>query len=343
MSLLLSKLFLAPYYLTLKIRNKFYDNGTFSSSKYDIPIICVGNVNVGGTGKTPMSEYIVRTLSPEHRIAVLSRGYKRKIKGYHVVNENDSAKNVGDEPLQIKCKFPEIIVAVCRNRRKGIEELIALPEEERPQMIVLDDAFQHRDVTPSKSIVLINYNRPVFKDNLLPFGKLRDLPEEIRRAQSIVISKSPLELDQWEREKIEHLNRLRKDQLVLFSTINYRPALPIFKEEGNGRYTYSKEVVLLTGIANDKPLTNYLLGSFDKIHHISYPDHHNFTRRNIRYLSHIAKRYPRALLLTTEKDAQRLKDNKYVTPELKQRLFYLPIEIEFLTPEEASSFKNFLC
>ncbi|MDD3201681.1 MAG: tetraacyldisaccharide 4'-kinase [Bacteroidales bacterium] len=342
MSLLLSKIFLAPYYLTLKVRNSLYDNGTFTSTHYDIPIICVGNVTAGGTGKTPMTEYIAKYLSREKRVAVLSRGYKRKRRGYIVVDENDNAKMVGDEPLQIKRKFPEVTVAVCKNRNYAINRLLALSENERPEVIILDDALQHRSVSPSKTIALISYNRPVFKDNLLPIGKLRDLPNQIRRAQTIVITKSPGELDQWEREKAELVNKVRKDQLLLFSTINYLLPQPVFKDSGNARYIYSKEVVLLTGIAENKPLINYLIGSYDTIHTISLGDHHNFTRSDIRNLRHISRKYSRALLLTTEKDAQRLQGNRFVSDELKQKLFYLPIEIQFLTPEEDAQFRQFI-
>ncbi len=340
--MIISKVLLFPYYLTLKLRNRLYDEGIFKSQQFDVPIISLGNITVGGTGKTPTTELVVRILKPQRRVAVLSRGYKRKTRGFRIVDIDATSREVGDEPLQIKKKYEDVIVAVDANRTRGITQLLALPQEIRPEVIVLDDAYQHRKVRPLKNILLIDYNRPLFEDNLLPIGRLRDLPEQINRADAIVITKSPEHLDEWERETIKKANRINDDCPCFFARIKYCPIEPIFAELGDKRYIYSKEVGLFTGIANVKPLMMHLSDIYEQITHISYRDHHEFTRGNIRDIEYFARRNPQSLLLTTEKDAQRLVSNRHLTPELKKRLFYIPIETEFLTGEESYQFRNFI-
>jgi tetraacyldisaccharide 4'-kinase len=337
-----SKIILFPYYLTLKMRNLLYDKGLFKSQQFDVPVISIGNITVGGTGKTPTTELIVRILKPQHKVAVLSRGYKRKTRGFRIVDTDSTASEVGDEPLQIRKKYEDVIVAVDANRKRGITQLLALPQEMRPEVIVLDDAYQHRKVRPSKNILLIDYNRPLFRDNLLPIGRLRDLPEQIRRADAIVITKSPEHLDEWERDTIKKANRINDDCPCFFARIKYCPIEPIFAEEGDKRYIYSKEVGLFTGIANVKPLLMHLSDIYEQITHTSYGDHHEFTRGNIRDIEYFARSNPQSMLLTTEKDAQRLVSNRHISPELKKRLFYIPIETEFLTIEEGYHFRNLI-
>ncbi|HPY22139.1 MAG TPA: tetraacyldisaccharide 4'-kinase [Bacteroidales bacterium] len=337
-----SKVILFPYYLTLKLRNRLYDKGIFKSKQFDVPVISIDNITAGGTGKTPTTELVVRLLKPQHKVAVLSRGYKRKTRGFRIVDTDSTSREVGDEPLQIRKKHKDVLVAVDANRTRGITQLLALPQEIRPEVIVLDDAYQHRKVLPLKNILLIDYNRPLFRDNLLPIGRLRDLPEQIERADAIVITKSPEHLDEWERETIKKANRINDDCPCFFARIKYCPIEPIFAELGDKRYIYSKEVGLFTGIANVKPLMMHLSDIYEQITHISYRDHHEFTRGNIRDIEYFARRNPQSLLLTTEKDAQRLVSNRHLTPELKKRLFYIPIETEFLTIEESYSFRNFI-
>ncbi|NLX40418.1 MAG: tetraacyldisaccharide 4'-kinase [Bacteroidales bacterium] len=339
---MISKVILFPYYLTLKMRNRLYDKGIFKSYQFDVPVISIGNITAGGTGKTPTTELVVRLLKPQHKVAVLSRGYKRKTRGFRIVDTDATTREVGDEPLQIRKKYEDVIVAVDANRTRGITQLLSLPQEIRPEVIVLDDAFQHRKVRPLKNILLIDYNRPLFRDNLLPIGRLRDLPEQIRRADAIIITKSPEHLDEWERDIIKKANRINDDCPCFFARIKYCPIEPIFAELGDKRYIYSKEVGLFTGIANVKPLMMHLSDIYEQITHISYRDHHEFTRSNIRDIEYFARCNPQSLLLTTEKDAQRLVSNRHLTPELKKRLFYIPIETEFLTGEESYHFRNFI-
>ena len=335
---MISRILLFPYWLALRLRHAGYDSGRRKSVQHDIPVIAVGNVTVGGTGKTPMVEYLVELLQGECRVAVLSRGYKRKGKGFHLVKVEDTAETVGDEPLQIKRKFPDILVAVDKDRNHAMTQLLALPPEQRPELVLLDDGFQYRRLRPSADIVLIPYNRPLFKDELLPLGRLRDLPEQIRRATAVVITKVPRYLDEWERSQIRQLTRLRPEQPIFFAKIAYGEPLPVFRWEADKRYIYSKEVFLFSGVADDRPLLAQLSDRYERIDHKRYGDHHRFTRGDLRALSRYARRNPRALLMTTEKDAMRLADNPHIDETVRRRLFYLPVRTAFLTEEEAAQF-----
>lgn len=337
---MISKALLFPYYLTLKIRHKLYDKGKKATYSFDIPVICIGNVTVGGTGKTPMTEYAVRVYSEKYKVAVLSMGYKRKSKGFVVVGENDTADMVGDEPLQIKRKFPQITVAVDKNRKRGIDNLISLPD--RPDVIILDDGFQRREILPRKNVFLVDYNRPIFKDELLPLGHLRDLPDQIRRAKAVVITKCPEYLDEWGCEKMRKLTHVKPDQEVFFSKIKYCQPKPIFEEIGDPRYIYSKTVFLFTGVANPRPLEEWLIGQYDAITNEKFPDHHKFTKNDIRKISNYAAKNPLSILLTTEKDAQRLRHCPFIPDSLKVRLFYLPIEVDFITEDYKNRFNQYL-
>lgn len=336
--MILSRLFLFPYWLVLKIRHALFDNGRLKSVQHPVPVISVGNLTVGGTGKTPMVEYLVTLLQGRCRVAVLSRGYKRKGRGFRLVEADDTASLAGDEPLQIKRKFPNVPVAVDKDRNRGVRRLLALPEDRRPDLVILDDGFQYRRLKPSMDLVMVDYNRPVFKDNLLPFGQLRDLPEQIRRAGAVVVTKSPRYLDEWERTKFRQALRLHNGQPLFFATVKYRDPLPVFRWEADKRYIYSKDVFLFSGVADDRPLRVHLTDRYEHIAHKRFGDHHRFTRADLRFLARQVRRNPRIVLLTTEKDAQRLLHCTRLDPEVRRRLFYLPIEMEFLTWEESEAF-----
>lgn len=337
---MISKVLLFPYYLTLKVRHRLYDKGRKETFSFDVPVICIGNVTVGGTGKTPMTEYAVRVYSQKYKVAVLSMGYKRKSKGFALVGENDTADRVGDEPLQIKNKFPGITVAVDKNRKRGIDNLLS--QADRPDVIILDDGFQRREIIPTKNIFLVDYNRPIFQDELLPIGRLRDLPSQIRRAKAVVVTKCPDYFDEWGKEKVRKLTRINPDQELFFAKVKYCQPKPIYPTIGDPRYIYSKKAYLFTGIASPRPLEEWLIGQYDSISHEKFPDHHRFTRRDIRKIRSYATKNPLSILLTTEKDAQRLINCPYVPEELKVRMFYLPIETEFLTEEDRVAFEKYL-
>lgn len=338
------KIVLFPYYLTLKIRNSLYDNKLLKSYSPTIPTVGIGNVNVGGTGKTPLTDYIVDYLEKSRKVAILSRGYKSSNRKFKEVEATDTAKEVGDEPLQLKSHHPDSLVAIDRNKTRGLKTLEQLDDERRPDIIVIDDVLQHRKITPTKTIVTIDYSNPIFEDDLLPLGTLRDLPEQIRRADAIVITKCPDYLDEWEREKILKANHIGKKTPVFFSTLSYGNSKAVFPDKGDNRYIYSKEALAVTGIAKSKPLIMSLTDRYDRVYHIKYRDHHNFSRLNIKKVSRFARKHLTAAIVTTEKDAQRLKTNKFLKKacDIQARIFYIPVSLRFLTLEEDAAFKKII-
>lgn len=361
------------YALILTLRHLFYDKGWLRSSRTEIPSICVGNLSVGGTGKTPFTELIIRTLKEVRiedadselygftgslfdvetkAVAVVSRGYKRKTKGFLQVTTDGTAEQFGDEPLQIKRKFPDVTVVVDENRVEACEKLAH--SNDRPDLIILDDAYQHRKVVPTRSILLTTYSHPYFHDVLLPVGRLRDLRSRAAKADMIVVTKCPSYIDNAERQKwaqkvglrdydietCEGVNKEGKVQKLLFATINYEMLKSVFPE-GDPRYTHSKSMLLFSGIADDGPLASTLCETYKMMEHISYPDHHFFSKVDIRSMEDAAMRYPTTLLVTTEKDAQRLMTAN-VNDDLRRRLFYVPISTRMLTNEEQNILKDFI-
>ena len=337
---MISKYLLFPYYLTLKIRHKLYDSGKIQSRQWLTPIISVGNVTVGGTGKTPAVEYILGAFPENIRTAVISMGYKRKSKGFVFVETDSDAEMVGDEPLQIKRKFPKTVVACCKDRCESIDKILTLPEP--PDVIIMDDGFQFRDVTPTKNIMLIDYSRPIFNDELLPMGHLRDLPEQIRRADAVIITKCPGYLSEEERRHLIEINRIPEKTKVFFSTIEYCQPKAVFEGIGDNRYIYAKDVFVFSGIAKPKPIKIRLMDSYDDIVSVSYPDHHIFSKSDIRNIWQFGRRHPLYLMLTTEKDAQRLLHNPWIPKQMKVRTFYLPIKMSFLEESGQAAFDHWL-
>jgi len=367
---MIDKLLLFPYWLALKVRHFMFDCGLRKEHGTEVPSICVGNITVGGTGKTPHTEMLLRLLLEDdywHNkdIAVLSRGYKRKSKGFQQVSVDGTAAEYGDEPLQIKTKFPDVTVAVDKSRKEGCYFLCnpykvrtlrkarrcknkILPKSD---LIILDDAFQHRSIKASVSIVLVDYNRPIFKDHLLPVGRLRDLPERISAADMIIVSKCPPDLNAWEKSKWAEALGIRlydgtggcgvrkdgKQQYIFFTKTSYDTPAPVFPE-GDQRYVYSKKLVLFSGIANDTPLRHYLSDSYKIVRHLNFPDHHKFSNGDIREIEHAAAAFPTSVVMTTEKDCQRVRDCARVSDNLKLRMFYVPIKAEFLSDQDKVTF-----
>ena len=357
---MIDKILLFPYWLTLKVRHFMYDHGLKKSHTASVPTICVGNITVGGTGKTPHTEMILRTLLQDvdwgaRNIAVLSRGYKRKTRGFQQVVADGTAREYGDEPLQMKRKFPFITVAVDKSRKEGCSflcdpELVQTSKKARKclhkdfpksELIILDDAFQHRALKPTVSIVLVDYSRPTFKDHLMPLGRLRDLPERIKAADIVIVSKCPTYLDAWERSKWTEALGIRKDQHIFFTTIGYDQSQAVFPE-GDPRYLYTQRLILFSGIANDKPLRNYLSGNYKIVRHFDFPDHHKFSKADISTIYNAARAFPTSVVMTTEKDCQRIRDCKTVPDNLKQRLFYAPIKVNFFSEQEQEEFATVL-
>ena len=371
---MIDKILLFPYWLALKTRHLMFDCGIRKTFSPDVPSVCVGNITVGGTGKTPHTEMIIRTLLEDgewhdKNIAVLSRGYKRRSKGFQQVPADGRALDYGDEPLQIKQKFPMITVAVDRSRRQGCmfltePELVKTSKKGRrcihkdfpkADLILLDDAFQHRQVKAGVSIVLVDYSRPIFKDHLMPLGRLRDLPERIGKADIVIVSKCPKYLDAWERSKWAEALGIRgydgsecagtrangRKQSLFFTTIAYDTPKAIFPE-GDSRYLYAQRLILFSGIANDAPLARYLCSTYKIVKHFNFPDHHKFSRSDIMSIRDAADAFPTSVIMTTEKDCQRVRDSQAVPESLKQRLFYAPIKTEFLSTEDKEKFASVL-
>ncbi len=306
------------YGLITWLRNRLYDAGIFKSKSYSIPVICVGNLNTGGTGKSPMIEYLLGLLGNDYRVASLSRGYKRKTKGYYLLEGTEAAVEVGDEPLQFKIKYPKTFVAVDANRQRGIENLL----NKKPEVILLDDAFQHRKVKAGLNILLSSYSNIYAKDFMLPTGNLREPRNGADRAKIVVITKCPPNLTLPERERIRRKLRLRNYQQLFFSFIKYADKVISTSGKLTLESWKKNEFCLVTGIANPQPLVDFLENKALKFRHHKFPDHHNFSNKEISELKKEKQ------VLTTEKDYMRLKDRLGDTS-----LFYLPIETAFLENE----------
>ncbi len=305
------------------LRNLFYDKGWLSSESYTIPVICVGNLSVGGTGKSPMIEFLIEGLKEHHQVSVLSRGYKRKTKGYRKVSVNSTAAEVGDEPLQFKQKHPDIQVAVCADRRHGIEQL-----KKGSDIILLDDAFQHRKVKPYINILLSTFDDLYIHDHMLPTGNLREYRSGADRADFIVITKCPDHVAYAKLQRVQFDLKLKPHQKIYFSSIGYDSKIFGKTEELDLEYLLNKQFTLVTGIAKPKPMIDYLSSRDFKFEHVSFPDHHSFT---VSELDDLKKK---DIILTTEKDYMRLQDKLD-----KFALYYLPIKTLILNDQE-EFFKN---
>lgn len=306
------------YGLITGIRNFLYTSEILESKAYDIPVICVGNLNTGGTGKSPMIEYLIKLLKQDYYLASLSRGYKRKTKGFYLLNGSEAGTEVGDEPLQFKRKFPEVLVAVDENRQNGIDQLL----KEKAEVILLDDAFQHRKVRAGLNLLLTAYSDLYIEDFMLPVGNLREPYPGAARAKIIIVTKCPENLTNAEQERIRKKLELRNYQELFFCFIKYGDE--IFSSEKNLKLERLKteKFTLVTGIANPQPLTAFLREKQLYFTHKAYPDHHDFSRAELNQLKE------ENLILTTEKDFMRLKGR---LPQ--EKLFYLPIEVGFLNNE----------
>jgi tetraacyldisaccharide 4'-kinase len=306
------------YWIVTSIRNFCYDNGILKSYLFDIPIIAVGNLSVGGTGKTPQIEYLIRLLSSNYKIATLSRGYKRKSEGFVLANDNSNVEMLGDEPFQFYKKFPDIQVAVDANRKNGIEQL--LRSKNKPEIILLDDAYQHRKVKADFYILLTTYNDLFVDDYLLPTGNLRESRNGAKRASIIVVTKCPKELSEIEMKPIREKLSLEKNQKVFFSYINYDDFVYSNSNKIAVAEIIQKEKILLAGIAKPKPFFEYLNSGTDQV--LEYPDHHDFTENEIIEIKNKAQA---KLIVTTEKDFMRLQGKLS-----ENQLFYLPIKSDFI-------------
>ena len=307
------------------LRNLFYDKGWFESKSYSTPIICVGNLSTGGTGKSPMIELLIKFLKDDYRVAVLSRGYKRKTTGFREVSKDSTAEEVGDEPLQFKQNFPEATIAVCADRQEGVENLKA-----KADVILLDDAFQHRKVKASTNVLLTTFSDLYIYDYSLPTGNLRESKRGAKRADIIIVTKCPEGVAYAKLQEIQFKLDLKPHQKVYFSKIGYDDNIFGVSEKLSLDYLKNKPFTLVTGIANPEPLVNYLNRKEFNFEHLKYPDHHHFSNSEIEQLKQ------KDLILTTEKDYMRLQ-----TRLKKFAIYYLPIKTIILKNQE-EYFKEYI-
>lgn len=341
--------FLTPfswiYGLIVELRNFLFDNGVLKQKEYPVPVICVGNITVGGTGKTPHIEYILSLLSKQYKVAVVSRGYKRKSKSLQVVQVNSDVKRVGDEPFQIKLKYPNATVVVDKNRRNAIEYLLEQEKDLQPDVILLDDGYQHRYVKPSLSILLVDSNRPIYEDKLLPAGRLREPIRRKDRASIVVVTKCSNEMQPINFRIFANGLNLYPFQSLFFTRFRYSRLRPVFPDLNQESYGLDdirkKQVLLVTGIASTKPLEDMLSRKTYNLHTLFFPDHHFYNKDDIKA---IEKRFAELpddkIVVTTEKDAVRLQSLPYLSDELKEKFFYLPINVSFLEETENESFNK---
>ena len=333
------------YGIAVELRNYFFDNGILKQIEYPIPLICVGNLTVGGTGKTPHIEYIIQLLSDKYKVAVVSRGYKRKSKSIQVVHTNSDVKRVGDEPLQIKKKYPEAIVIVDKDRRNAIEYLLSLDDDEKPDVVLLDDGYQHRYLKPSLSVLLVDSNRPIYEDKLLPAGRLREPLKRKDRAGIVIVTKCSDGMQPINFRIITKGLNLFPYQSLYFTRFTYHRLTPVFPDHNVDTYSLSdirnKHVLLVTGIASTKSLEDKLSKKINNLHTLFFPDHHFFDKDDIKTIEkRFAELSDDKIVVTTEKDAVRLKAMRCLSDNLKEKLFYLPIEVSFTEIKENESFNK---
>lgn len=323
------------YGLGVGIRNYLFDAEILKSKSYSIPVISVGNITVGGAGKTPHVEYLIDLLRDEMQVAVLSRGYKRKSRGYVVADENTTMRDIGDEPFQIKQKFEGVYVAVDKDRCHGIDHLISDEDTKDVEVILLDDAFQHRYVKPGVNILLVDYHKFINYDKLLPAGRLREPQSAKVRADIVIVTKCPKNLNPIDYRVLSKAMDLKAFQQLYFTTLSYCDLKPIF----NGGDTVplneimGENILLLTGIASPEHLQVDIMAYTRgvKLETMAFSDHHNFTERDVERINERFAAMPSPKrIITTEKDQVRLFYLEGLSEEVKQNIYALPIKVEFM-------------
>ena len=317
------------YGLGAGIRNIMYDNRMLKSQSFSIPVISIGNITVGGTGKTPHTEYLAGLLKEKADTAVLSRGYGRRTKGFILSDTRSCSGLIGDEPLQIKRNFPDIDVAVCEDRAKGIKRLIDICN---PRVIILDDAFQHRSIKPSLNILLVNYHRNILDDAMLPAGRLRESAKGRRRADVIIVSKCPSNLPASEMDRLESMLAVSEGQQVFFTTLEYGSICHM--DGRNVSPAPDCPILAVTGIAFPEPMIGELRTTHNLVKTLSYPDHHSFSRQDLQEMeSALGSMPPGSVIVTTAKDAARL-SGMDLSDTLKEKIFVLPVKPAFLRDQD---------
>jgi tetraacyldisaccharide 4'-kinase len=330
------------YGLITWVRNYLYDKRMLASTSFDFPLICVGNLSTGGTGKTPHIEYLIRLLHEKYPVATLSRGYGRKSRGFILAGKTLTADEIGDEPLQFKSKFPEAAVAVCNDRVLAVPRIL----EEHPEtaVILLDDAYQHRRIRPGMNILLTEFSKPFYRDYMLPTGSLREFRSGYKRADVVIITKCPPKISPKRKFKVYKKIRPLPTQTVLFSSIKYGDPVPMFgSNQLKAGDLKNQHAFLITGIANSKPLVKNVKDTFKKYTHMRFNDHHDFTDEDIvEIIFQFNLLKPKnKIILTTEKDAMRLKKHQSHILLQDKPIYFLPIEIVF-SEKDKGKFDNLI-
>ena len=325
------------YGIGVRLRNQLFDIGMLKSRSFDIPVISVGNITVGGSGKTPHVEYLVKLLRDKSKVAVLSRGYKRKSKGFVLAKKDTPMTEIGDEPFQIKKKFPDIFVAVDKDRCHGIDMLTDNNVAKDTDVILLDDAYQHRYVKPGINILLVDYHRLIIYDKLLPAGRLREPKEGKGRADIVIVTKCPKDMKPMEFRVLIKAMNLRPYQNLYFTTLKYGNLKPLYCGEERKLESLTKQhnVLLLTGIASPNQMILDLKPYTANIQPMTFSDHHQFTPKDIRRLNEqYAEMKDPKLIITTEKDATRLFGMEGLSDDVRHNIFALPVEVQFMLDQQ---------
>ena len=326
------------YGLGVKFRNMLFEIGILRSESFDVPVISVGNITVGGTGKTPHVEYLIELLKDKAKVAVLSRGYKRRTRGFVIADDNATAKTIGDEPLQMKRKYgDDIMVAVDRKRCHGIRQLTS--DEDGIDVILLDDAFQHRYVKPGVNILLVDYHRLIIYDKLLPAGRLREPLSGKNRADIVIVTKCPHDLKPMEFRVITKAMNLYPFQRLFFTCLEYRNITPVFGRGEQSLDSIGKDchILLLTGIASPQQMIEDLSPRCPHITPLTFGDHHTFTSSDVARINNEFAALPHPkMIITTEKDATRLIAVEGLSEEVRGAMFALPVKIRFMLGQEES-------
>ena len=327
------------YGLGVKLRNFLFDTGIRKSQKFKTPVISIGNITVGGTGKTPHVEYLVRLLQDHLRVAVLSRGYKRKSSGFVMAGDSTTMSDIGDEPFQMKQKFPKVTIAVDRNRVHGINCLTDNDSKKSDiDVVLLDDAFQHRQVKPGINILLVDYHRLIIYDKLLPAGRLREPLKGKDRADIVIVTKCPKDLKPMEYRVITKAMNLYPYQQLYFSTLDYEELQPVFKdtkELKSKKDLKTQNILLLTGIASPRQMNEDLKPIVKSITPLTFSDHHSFSPNDVELLNATFAEMPLPkCIITTEKDAARLQTTEGMSDEVRKNLYKLPVRISIIQNQE---------
>lgn len=322
----LMKLLSYPYRMAITLRHWMFNCGLLKSENFPIPIICVGNITVGGTGKTPTAEMILGYMKDHYNVALLSRGYGRRTKGYLEVKTSSSYRDVGDEPLQIKLKFPDALVVVCEKRADAIHRIMR--DHPEVNLIVMDDGFQHRHVNARINVVIIDSTRPYYEDDFLPAGTLRDKVSSLDRAHYFIVTKCPVDmqpLDQriWRK----NLHRIAY-QKIYFTRVVPTHAVALFPTQNV--LEAGAEVIVMSGIGNPRAFVSGVKKNYKVVANLTFPDHHVYSVADIERIVALLEKHPKAMILTTEKDSVKLRRSKRVPDVMRERLFFQPLKVEFL-------------